>query len=58
MTQIRILNLAYAAAVTNWARATDCSTADPNNPYAKARERRAWTELKEIEDLLKKEESK
>lgn len=58
MTMTRILHLAYATAVNNWARECDFSTAEPNNPYAKAKEKRAWDELKEIEALMRKEESK
>ena len=57
MTDLRILHLAYVTAVNNWAKECEHATADPNNSYSKARERRAWNELKEIEDLLKIEES-
>ena len=55
MTDLRILHLAYMTAVNNWAKECEHATADP---YSKARERRAWNELKEIEALIKEEESK
>lgn len=58
MTDLRILHLAYVTAVNNWAKECEHATADPNNSYSKARERRAWNELKEIEVLIKEEESK
>ncbi len=55
MTNIRVLHLAYAAALNNWDREYSLAKVDPNN---KSRERRAWNELKEIEALIKEEESK
>lgn len=55
MTKIRVLHLAYATALQNWDREYNLLKVDPNN---KTREKRAWNELKEIEALIKEEETK
>ena len=53
MTQIRVLTLAYDAALDRWGREYDRLKADPDNEITQHRERRSWEELQEVQHLLK-----
>lgn len=54
MTQERILELAYDGALAIWAEAKEKAVASPYNGIFIHKEAVAWTELQEIERLLKK----
>ena len=58
MTNERILNLAYDRALEIWGNEHDKLNEQPDSLMAQIREKRAWEELKEIENLIKKQENK
>ena len=58
MTQYKILKLAYATALSNWSKELDYLKELPDNPITQAKERKAYSELEEIRNLLIKEEQK
>lgn len=53
MTQERILELAHEALLMKWGRFNEELKEMPENRVRKARERKAWQELEEIEKMIK-----
>lgn len=58
MTNTKILNLAYQAALENWEREKERLERNPDNPYTKAREKARWDEVTEIQSMLMAEDLK
>lgn len=58
MTQLRILELAWNAALDKWARAHDELEKMPDNKVRQVREGRAYKELQEVEDLYREESAR
>ena len=53
MTKQNIYNLAYTGALMIWDAAKKSLEEQPENEFFQAREKRAWTQLQEIEKELK-----
>ena len=58
LTNLRILQLAKAGALEKWSREQERLERNPDNDITKFKEQRAWAELREIEEMLKKAETK
>lgn len=56
MIELRILQLAKRGALEKWAQANEALKKIPDNKLAQKREGKAWEELMEIEEMLKKYE--
>lgn len=58
MTQLRILELAWDAAIAKWGKAHDELEEMPGNKVRQVREARAYKELQEVEDLYREESAR
>lgn len=58
MTQLKILNYAYLAALNCWAVEHDRLKENPNNTITQAREQKLWAEVEEIRDMAIAEEAR
>ena len=58
MTQLKILNLAYMAAMEKWGKEFENLRQNPSNEITQAREKKLWAEAEEIKNMVIAEEER